>query len=474
MHKHPLVHALLFVAVLSLLLGAALPVQADSTGQETNLASGDPWEANLDSQGKLWISYTTPSEIWRADTVNGGITRFLVGGSPSDARGDGAGNVWWADLDGNLLHETLLRRLNTTTNQLTAWTITNTDGLFTTAIDAQGRVWVSDWSYSNLFRLNSSVSPNQLCTYALPDSGLANYMTTNGDYLWFVDGLNTRIVRLQISTGRFDWWNVPEDSNLWDVAYDASSGNVWWTDQATAGKIGRLNPTAGTLTSYPLPDDLVPQMISLKSGLVWFTFVDPTTSEADGVGRLDPASATGTALPLSTGNLTVTPTCTNITPTTSNVTSLPRTTTWTDISYTTLHNAGGWLTYRMPANGATFGIAASDQIWFLDLGRDKLARMSAATPLAAPAVQISRVSANVQLSWIAVPGATGYSVWFDTLPYFTPTGNGATATSPWTHGGVLNQPGSYFYVVRSTAGTEVSSNSNRTGEFTFSLVKGSN
>jgi len=96
-------------------------------------------------------------------------------------------------------------------------------------------------------------------------------------------------------------------------------------------------------------------------------------------------------------------------------------------------------------------------------------------PLAPPQLHFLPLVEDLQLSWPAVPGATGYDIYRDTAnPYFTPT-------TPWqttvatavVDPGALGQPGSMtFYVAQSFNGFDRSGYSARVGEFEFGLTPG--
>ena len=102
-------------------------------------------------------------------------------------------------------------------------------------------------------------------------------------------------------------------------------------------------------------------------------------------------------------------------------------------------------------------------------------------PFTMSTVTIGRSGASdVVLGWQTVSGADFYRVWYDPQPYFTPSG--APAPDPnnsdlnFTHVIAPADLANYYYVVRAvdTVGSDdfESTNSNRTGRFTFTLVPG--
>ncbi len=70
-----------------------------------------------------------------------------------------------------------------------------------------------------------------------------------------------------------------------------------------------------------------------------------------------------------------------------------------------------------------------------------------------------------------------YQVWPGATPYFDPVLPAPAETTglEYRDSGVLGVVDAHYYVVRAVSTAALSSaNSNRTGEFTFSLTKGSN
>lgn len=103
--------------------------------------------------------------------------------------------------------------------------------------------------------------------------------------------------------------------------------------------------------------------------------------------------------------------------------------------------------------------------------------------LDAPAVTIGRSSSNITLDWPAVADAVTYEVWWGVnAPYFTPGSDCAASltcevvpapTHSFTHTGASGSAAdNHAYVVRAVKGSAKSADSNRAGEFDFTLVKG--
>jgi hypothetical protein len=107
-----------------------------------------------------------------------------------------------------------------------------------------------------------------------------------------------------------------------------------------------------------------------------------------------------------------------------------------------------------------------------------MAKIKVSSPPAAPVVTPAKSSANLQLTWGAVSGASKYQVFRSAEPYFQAGDPSSTlrsepAGTSYSDTNVLSAPGAYFYLVKTVNSSPAASvNSNRTGEFTISLVKG--
>jgi hypothetical protein len=122
-----------------------------------------------------------------------------------------------------------------------------------------------------------------------------------------------------------------------------------------------------------------------------------------------------------------------------------------------------------------------------DLGADEFGP-AAACPYATPTVAASRSGSTVILTWAHVGVNATYQAWRGITPYFTPTsvdtsivGDGTTencannaGTVTCTNANAIGNPDTnYFYMVRAFNPEGASADSNRVGEFDFSLTPGS-
>ena len=98
-------------------------------------------------------------------------------------------------------------------------------------------------------------------------------------------------------------WLVPSLGSRPHDPMAARDGSVWWTGQWSS-KLGRLTPSSGTMTEYPLPDDSGPHgLVEDAAANVWFTGISQNY-----VGMLDPETGAVTQHPVTEGRGPHTPT----------------------------------------------------------------------------------------------------------------------------------------------------------------------
>ena len=103
----------------------------------------------------------------------------------------------------------------------------------------------------------------------------------------------------------------------------------------------------------------------------------------------------------------------------------------------------------------------------------------AAAAAAVPDLAADRDDDDVVLTWDPDPANAQYEVWITTDPYFDPDDPGGTTPiittdTTYTDTGAAGSPTNHFYIVRGlNACGAVSASSERRGEFTFRLTRGS-
>jgi virginiamycin B lyase len=138
--------------------------------------------------------------------------------------------------------------------------------------------------------------------YTLPGGASPNIVKVDGSAVWFTDGGNAAIGRLDPDTGAVVEYPVPSGSppNFLQIAPDGSK----WFSEPTG--VGRLSPS-GVVTEWQVTlekDDSHIEQISVgPGGDVWFTELNYDGAGPDGtnlVRRLHPATNVVTAYPVPT------------------------------------------------------------------------------------------------------------------------------------------------------------------------------
>ncbi|MBW6466946.1 MAG: hypothetical protein K0B06_10610, partial [Brevefilum sp.] len=262
------------------------------------------------------------------------------------------------------MYSNRLSRVNSASNQVTTWEIPGSAGLYTTAIDGMGKIWVTDFNASWVYRLDPLTS--QVCRYALPGGGLANYIDVNGQDIWLGDSSNARLVRLDALSGVYTWWELPGGSVPFDVELDVI-GQLWWTDRDF---IGVLDPVSNSYATFPLPPEQYPQVLSPRYGMVWYSYQ----------GRyevLNPAVAGGSVDIADRFSQSFSPDSSQVEPASGGqVIPEKKTISWQSQGFKIVFNQDGWLSYESPPDGSPFGmVAGEDNLWLIDQSRAKLAQL---------------------------------------------------------------------------------------------------
>ncbi len=328
------------------------------TMKETPLnENGLVYEMYRAGNGELWISDWLAGEIWRVNPTSNIYTVYegLLGAS--DGRLDGNGGLWWSNLDDNQLGHLVPGQ-----STGTLWPLPVGSEPIGLAFDAGGNVWVAASNDSFVYRF--APGTNQLCSFALPDEGTADYVLFHDGRIWLGDWVASRIVRLNPATGAVTYWQLPDNSIPAGLAFDAS-GHLWWAGNGL-GDLGRLNPGTNAVTIYPIPgDNPLPVQVSVQNDNVWYT------DEMGTVGSLDPVVAKGNSQVVTPATNTVQPTCASISSSPVAITTRSGAVVWTAANYNLAQNSDGWMIYDLPPGAAPYGLAtSSDTVWFADQGED--------------------------------------------------------------------------------------------------------
>lgn len=326
--------------------------------------SGTAYEINPDEDGHLWVSDFSGDEIRQINPATGVYTIYQDLNTPSDARSDGSGHIWWSDSDNRL------RRLALGSGLVTTWTLPAGRVPLGTAVDGDGNVWVTDSTNPLLHRFDPETT--ELCSYAVPDGGTGNYIVADETDIWLSDYSVSRILRLEAASGEFTMWNLPWSSYVNGIGIDRD-GDVWLAESGDHSLLMQLESPINQLTVYTLPVGIWPEMLVVHEGLVWYSEDNVGT-----VGALDPVAADGVTSTLVVSSTQVTPSCSIL----GSGSSAPAVTssgtvTWTAVVLTNVVDSDGWTVYALPVGSAPWGITVLGRdIFVVDQGRQTLVRIA--------------------------------------------------------------------------------------------------
>ena len=404
--------------MLLLLVAASISLAGGTMYREASLnAQGKALDVNQDATGNLFLSDPGASEIWQLQPATSVYTKYLDLPHPYDARPDGAGNIWWTDW------ATTLGRINVLADNVTTWEIEPSQpqqALGGLALDGAGRVWLATYSYyfstgAALYRFDPQTG--QLCEYEWDGGSNSEYVLYDAGHVWLGDQGNQRIIRFDPAAAQdqVKWWSLPpglqvtstrsrnasphsrsqsppppasspyqnrEQSALQEglsprgLALDAD-GHLWWADPSAIA-LASLDPANDQVTTYSLPGDSDPVMLTLDGGRVWYTTLSGS------VGALDPRTASGSVATATTGSPTTTSaSCRSIgMGTIATVSVAQGTLAWgTPAELAPVLDGGGWTIYQLPEGASLYGIAqSSGSLWVVDNGRQQLVRLDAGAP----------------------------------------------------------------------------------------------
>jgi streptogramin lyase len=360
---------LLAVALCLALLSAVVISASTLPLEEADLLTySDPYEVRRGAAGDVYVSDAGVG-IWHV-SPSGVYTLYRVSADVVDARPDAAGDIWYTDA------ANLVGRLNVDepTPTRTEWVLEESVGIWGLDFDAAGRVWITQESGPDLYRLDPAST--ELCTYTL--SAWSTYVLHQDGDLWVADWGADKIRHLEPSSGQLQSWAIPwTGARPLGLAGDGAGG-LWWADRGLEALV-LLEPALNRMTRYDLPLGTRPRMVEVRDGKVWYT--EWTLNVPGTMGSLDPAVAVGTAATVLPVDTTVTPHCTTLgSGTTTPVAAVdPGTLTWSSESLQPTLEQDGWTVYELAAGSRPYGLAgAGSYLWASDRGRDKLVRFQPA------------------------------------------------------------------------------------------------
>lgn len=210
---------------------------------------------------------------------------------------DAQSNVWVGEMYANRL-----ARLNSQTGVVTAWKVPHgQDGVMETTIGPDGGVWFVEQSANYIGRFDPTTHTFRL--FPLGDVhgrpfGPQDLQFDRQGNLWFTGPISGSIGRLQLHTGKIQFWLAPAPrAGMAATPFGLTvtpAGQVWF-GYLTGGAIGHFDPATNRITLVHLPNQNA-QLFSLDAdarGQIWFSEMNPGV-----LGMLDPTSGKVTELPV--------------------------------------------------------------------------------------------------------------------------------------------------------------------------------
>jgi streptogramin lyase len=357
------------------LVGAAVISASTLNTEEADLNPfGNVYEVNRGANGDVYVSDYTLGEVWHVAS-SGVYTLYSGIPTVTDARPDSNGDIWWTD------NYQTFGRINIADDTLTTWSFTADTNLYGLAFDDLGRVWLTQYFGSEVYRFDPTTT--EVCTYTT--GAPSEYILFDDGQIWLGNWGNDRIYRLDPVQDQFTYWVIPGvNPRPLGLALD-TTGNLWWVDSGLDA-MARLEPVSDLMTIFPLPVGSQPEILTFRNGKIWYT-----EAFSGAVGIMDPAVAAGTHYTPTRVMADLAPVCDTLgTGTTEAVGTLTGTLSWISGTIMPAYEAAGWTVYELPPGADPYGIADSgDYVWVGDQGRDKLLRL-ALGPAPEPEVRLQK------------------------------------------------------------------------------------
>src|SRR5215469_10009107 len=150
---------------------------------------------------------------------------------------------------------------------------------------ADGAMWFTELHAGAIGRITATGSVTE---YPIPTAGSApDGITVGGDgAIWFAETHGNKVGQITLD-GSITEYPVPTAASSPTSVAFGSDGNVWFTERRTTaatGAIGRLIPSTGAVTEYPVTAGGHPLVITAgPDGNLWFTEMP-----GNRIGRITP------------------------------------------------------------------------------------------------------------------------------------------------------------------------------------------
>jgi virginiamycin B lyase len=210
---------------------------------------------------------------------------------PGSAKPERDGNVWIWEYRGHWFG-----KLDPKTGVITEYAIPNVDQAsnHSVVVGPDGMIWFSEQATDTIGKMDPAT--HQISRYKEPSRGTKHTLVV--DSKGTVWGTGEPLTRFDPETNTFH--DYSEVSTAYGLALDKDE-NVWFSEFAKDGQIGKIDGKTGKLTKYQQPTaNSWPRRLKIDAeGNVWFC-----EYEAGKIGRFDPKSETFKEYPLPGGRPT--------------------------------------------------------------------------------------------------------------------------------------------------------------------------
>ncbi|HWD09089.1 MAG TPA: hypothetical protein VHA57_08350 [Actinomycetota bacterium] len=253
-------------------------------------ASSDDIGITTGPDGNLWFTDSGASLIGTITTSGSGLREFPTtspDATPDDIVSAG-GRLWFTEFSVSASQ----------VGEVTTGGTMNEFGISlpgaapsTIVVGPDGNLWFTDFLNGSIGTLSPNATPGTLATTHKIDVPTLNPtdITVGPDHnLWFTEsGAGGGKIGVMTSAGTqiHDYPAVSGSGAGIAGIVTGPDGNIWYTEQ-NAGKIGKMNPSTGTFTEYPVGGNAAPSAIVSTGGNLWF--VDQGNNA---IGEITPGGA---------------------------------------------------------------------------------------------------------------------------------------------------------------------------------------
>jgi streptogramin lyase len=227
----------------------------------------------------VWFTERTANRIGHLDAATGELHEYSTGLSPNSGLADivvaAHGRVWAAGQFSNRLIGLVVT--STLDYSIREYTHTLLIGPFGMFAESDNAIWFAAPGSARVGRFTPSTG-FFLWPIGFPADGTPYEIVANPAFVWFTDSARNAIGQLEVGTlTNLNYYGpITRPMGL----ANESSARLWFTQQSSAGAVGRLiytSTVATQLDSYPLPvSGLTPWGIAVASdGGVWFSAFAP-------------------------------------------------------------------------------------------------------------------------------------------------------------------------------------------------------